>query len=272
MPQAVPYRAPAAACAADVLLALSHRPEMSITELSRTTQYTRSLLYRVLAELRERKLVDESRPSDDATTYRLGLSSLTIGISYAKSTPFLDVVRNVLRQLAQHTSETASLGVLRGTNVFYLMREEGSHSVLSVSAVGRSLPAHATAMGKAMLATLDPVELSELYGHHTKLTTLTPRTIADSESLSAHLGQIRGDRYAIEREETILGRCGIGVAIDASAIGHREKIGISLTSTIERFDAQPDAYTAPLLEAQEFLANQVSSRAVFHLEEGHGFD
>jgi len=268
----MPYRAPAAACAADALLALSDRPDMTITELSKVTGSTRSLLYRVLAELRERALIEESRRPDDVTTYRLGFSSIEVGVAYVRSLPYLDLVRNVLRQLAQQTSETASLGVLRGRNVHYLMREEGSRSVLSVSAVGRSLPAHATAMGKAMLATLPKEELDALYGQDSSLVTLTPRTIADGKTLIERLAQVRNEPYGVDAEETILGRCGVGVAIDASAIGSHEIMGISLTSTLERFNEEPESLTGPLLTAQAYIAEQVASRAVFGTEDDFGHD
>jgi DNA-binding IclR family transcriptional regulator len=72
--------------------------------------------------------------------------------------------------------------------------------------VGRTLPAHATALGKALLAELTHDEIDELMSH--ELRALTPNTVTTLEGLHAECAATRERGYAAEIEESSLGvRC-----------------------------------------------------------------
>lgn len=262
MPDAQRYRAPAAACAADILRALADRPDQSVADLARAIESTRSLVYRVLGELSERTLVSETSQDGGTTVYRLGLGSMEIGASYVSSVPFFELARAALRNLARLTGETANLGTLRDSDALYLMREEGSRSVFSVSRVGRALPAHATGMGKAMLATLTDDELEATYAADVTLYAFTEHTITDRSQLLQDLSETRTRRYAVENQETVLGRCCVGIAVDASPIGGKV-VGISVSTQSARFADEPETFLTPLLETRDALQRQLASRVVF---------
>ena len=70
------YAAPAAACAAEVLLALAKAPEpLSMSALAKMTGRTKSLVFRVIREL---EVTDCVRVSEDGR-YSLGISALELG-------------------------------------------------------------------------------------------------------------------------------------------------------------------------------------------------
>ena len=143
------YSAPAAGCAADILLALAREgAELSLNELAQHTGHTKSLVYRTLAELEPRRYVTKL----DSGHYTLGLATVELGGAFALQMPLMSSFRRVGRWLAQLTEETVNLGVLQGDQVLYLVREEGGRSVFALSIRRQALPANAVALGKALLA------------------------------------------------------------------------------------------------------------------------
>jgi len=67
-----------------------------------------------------------------------------------------------LRDLVAETGESAFLGVLDDTEVVYLLKEEGRHSIRTTARLGSRRPLHCTGLGKALLAALPPGEVAAL--------------------------------------------------------------------------------------------------------------
>src|SRR5690606_16050175 len=99
------------------------------------------------------------------------------------------------------------------------------------SRVGGRLPAHATGVGKVMLAHSDPALVREyLKGD---LTRVSPRTISSPAVLLRELQQVRSTGVAFDREES-----GNGIVCVASAvIGHQGVVGgLSLSGWSSRIN------------------------------------
>ena len=87
------------------------------------------------------------------------------------------------------------------------------------SAIGRGYPAHATSLGKVLLAHLDADALEAVIADH-GLLRFAPHTITDPDALRAELGRIRAQGYAVDDEEYEYGlRC-----IGAPIIGHTGQV------------------------------------------------
>ncbi len=84
-------------------------------------------------------------------------------------------------------------------DVVYLAKRESPHPIRLYSAIGRRLPAHATALGKAVLCTRDDASLAQLLPH--ELVALTTKTITDRPALMQELARCRSDGYAVDRSE-----------------------------------------------------------------------
>ena len=254
------YAAPAAACAADLLLVLARSESaLSIAQLSERAGYTKSLVYRVLGELQARDYV--SRLPDGG--YALGLAVVELGGAFTASVPLMSSVRHVLRRLADRTDETVSLGMLQGDQVLYLMREEGARSVFSVSHVGKRLPANAVALGKALLAEKTDAEVRAVFADrdgHGKLAALTPNTITSLDAFLDDLARVRERGHAEEHGESVRGRC----CVAAAAAFHQQgidNVAISISMDEARFHPDRESILEALRQARDQVAREARGRA-----------
>jgi DNA-binding IclR family transcriptional regulator len=232
-----------------------------MSQLAEKTASTKSLVYRVLAELEARDFVAR----DAAGMYSLGVVTVELGGAFSTSLPMMTSIRRLLRKLADTNGETASLGILRGDQVLYLVREEGERSVLAVSHTGKLLPANATALGKALLAELadDQVRAIFLSGDgsgHRQLQALTPHTITSLSRLLQELDGVRSRGYADEHQETVLGRGCVSVAVPLGMPG-METVGISISMSEPRLAAAEADAVEQLDDVRKRIIREVRSRA-----------
>lgn len=112
--------------------------------------------------------------------------------------------------------ETFQLSVLDRDEIIYLAKQEGQSLVRLESSPGMRFPAHATAMGKMMLALLPEGELERRYSGKS-LSAVTSHTLTDWAEFTAALADIRRTGYALDREEIIQGiSCAAAPVLDAS--------------------------------------------------------
>jgi DNA-binding IclR family transcriptional regulator len=91
-------------------------------------------------------------------------------------------------------------------------RPDGSRQMPEV---GMVIPAHASALGKAILAFTGP---DGRPGGKSPLRSMTGETITSREALEAELKSVRGTGLADEAEEALLGECGVAAPVfDAHA-------------------------------------------------------
>ncbi|HUN34091.1 MAG TPA: IclR family transcriptional regulator [Trebonia sp.] len=121
------------------------------------------------------------------------------------------------RPLQEHLDETVQLAVLTGTTVTFVAKLDTSRPVRLVTYVGRQLPAHASASGKAILAHVGPSALRAVLD--TGLPRVGPRTITEQAEFLAALDRVRRDGYAAEIEESAADlRCFSAPVFDAAGI------------------------------------------------------
>jgi DNA-binding IclR family transcriptional regulator len=99
------------------------------------------------------------------------------------------------------------------TVVHHVFRPDAAFQVLEV---GAQLPAHASALGKAMLAYAPEPVLRDLLSE--PLPKLTNRTLT-ARGLEAELATVREQGYARERDEAVLGESSVAAPITDHA-GH----------------------------------------------------
>ncbi|WP_381792382.1 IclR family transcriptional regulator [Streptomyces niveus] len=138
--------------AARLLSAVVDSPSgATLTELSKTTGLNVSTVHRLLATLTAEGLLCRSRESErflpGPVLLRLGRRSL--------SSSGLPDVTAVLKELADLTGETASVGVCRGDTVLTLMSVQSEQPLRYLGEPGRSVPLTGSAMGLA-IAAFDP--------------------------------------------------------------------------------------------------------------------
>ena len=188
----------------EVLAARGDRPAR-LQELADELQVPRSSMYALLQTLISRGWV---RTDITGSLSGIGIHALLTGTSYLDTDPRVRVVRPYLDEASQALGETIHMGRLDGRDVAYLATRESHEYLRTISRVGRRLPAHAGALGKALLAERDDAELPE--GSY---EALTPHTRTTREELAADLAGTRARGYSIDREEGVLGIVGFGFAL-----------------------------------------------------------
>ncbi|MFI5679219.1 IclR family transcriptional regulator [Streptomyces cellulosae] len=188
----------------ELLAARGDRPAR-LQELADELGVPRSSMYALLQTLISRGWV---RTDVTGSLYGIGIHALLTGTSYLDSDPRVRVVRPYLDEASESLGETIHMGRLDGRGVAYLATRESHEYLRTISRVGRRLPAHVGALGKALLAERDDAELPE--GPY---EALTPNSHTGRESLAADLARVRERGYSVDREEGVPGIVGFGFAL-----------------------------------------------------------
>ena len=120
--------------------------------------------------------------------------------------------RSALEQLAQATGEAAYLGVLDGPWVVGVDMVDTTQPVRVVPHLGRRLPAHAAALGKAQLAFRSREEREEMWKRAAPVS-VTGRTLAEPSRLADELARAAEREWALEDEELEPGVRGLAAPI-----------------------------------------------------------
>lgn len=139
--------------------------------------------------------------------YRLGPRLWEVAQAYAANDPLPRLAQPIMDRVVARTGETVQLARLDGVENVYLAISESPQPMKLVSAVGKRLYAHATGLGKALLAGLSDDEVRRRFGR-SELPRFTPNTISDLDALLKALAEVRARGYATDREEYVIGcRC-----------------------------------------------------------------
>ena len=143
----------------------------------------------------------------DDRRYHLGLRLWEVAQSYAAGDDLPRLAQPLMDRVVELTRETVQLARLDGIENVYLAISESPQPMKLVSAVGKRLYAHATGLGKVLLAGLDEPEVRRRLAR-VRLPRFTANTIVDHDELLAALRRIRLQGYATDNEEYVIGcRC-----------------------------------------------------------------
>jgi DNA-binding IclR family transcriptional regulator len=135
-------------------------PVLNMSETAKLLKINRTTLLRLLHTLEAEGFV-ERRPG--GAGFQIGLSFLEVGARALFSQDLVQVAMPVLTRLAEDLQLSAHLGVLDGSDVLYLVRRTPDTPLASNIRVGSRLPAHATALGRMILAYMPAVDVERLY-------------------------------------------------------------------------------------------------------------
>jgi DNA-binding IclR family transcriptional regulator len=192
------YRIQAIERAVSILNAFSPAdPELGVTELAERLGLHKSTVHRFMVNLDAAGLVERNPRTG---RYRLGLRIFELGGLVMQQMNLWDEALPFLEGLVHDSGETGHLAVLDGGEAIYIERVEARRALRVPSAIGRGYPAHATNLGKVLLADLPRERVEEIVAER-GLAAYTPHTITDLEGLEAELERIRVLGYAIDNEE-----------------------------------------------------------------------
>ena len=192
------YRIQAIERAVAILNAFSaEESELGVTELAERLGLHKSTVHRFMVNLDAAGLVERNPRTG---RYRLGLRIFELGGLVMQRMNLWDEALPFLEGLVRDSGETGHLAVLGGGEAIYIERVEARRALRVPSAIGRGYPAHATNLGKVLLADLSRERVAEIIAER-GLAAYTPHTITDPEQLSAELERIRENGYAVDNEE-----------------------------------------------------------------------
>lgn len=176
-----------------------HQP-VGMKEIRDGMAIPRSSLHGLLGVLQDHGFIG----TDQLGRYLIGLRAFEVGSSWQKTVGVESAAAPVLRDLVAEVKQIAHVGVLDGTDIVYIMKQENERPVRLVSAVGRRLPCHATALGKVLLSPFTEQQIHERFNVR-ELPAMTPSTITDLDQLIAVVEEVRHRGYCIDRGESTVG-------------------------------------------------------------------
>jgi IclR family pca regulon transcriptional regulator len=203
------------------------RPVLGIADIADQLGMSRSTTHRYVITLVALGYLEQGA----SRKYRLGLRVTDLGMSALNSTGLREHARPYLEELRQRSTYTINLGVLDGSEVLYVDRarsfRRGQSKIDLNIHPGTRLPAHATAMGKLLLAYLPEEEQRELIAGMT-LVRKGPNTITSKKALRTELDQIREEGFAVNDQELAEGLHAISAPVRSEA--HEVVAAISMAA------------------------------------------
>lgn len=226
---------------------------LSLEDVARRTHLPRSTTHRILDQLVRLRWLRRT-----SFGYSLGQRVRGLGGRDGSYAEIRSVAAPLLHELQMKTGMVVHLAVLDSNEVYYLDKVGGRFATAVPSRVGGRAPAHSTALGKAMLAWLEPEQVEDQLG--AVIGRMTHHTIGDLGTLHQELNRIR-QRHGLTFER---GECVAGISCVAAAVRGPEEPLASISLVGD--GRAPLETVAPLVVDSARQA----SRALFpQLEENH---
>lgn len=186
---------------------LMERDGMQLTEVAKELDMAKSTAYRHLVSIeREGYVVREG------DVYYPGMKFLNVSQYVRTRKDVYELTKPKVEQLADRTDERAEFIIEEQGWGIFVHRAIGDNAVQTDTQIGKRVPLHATAAGKAILADY-PDEQVEVILDQRGLSAMTDQTITGRDELYAELEEIRDDSVAYNRQEYIEGLNAVGVPV-----------------------------------------------------------
>lgn len=170
-------------------------PALTLSDVARRADVTRATARRILLTLERLGHV-----KSDGRQFSLTPRVLSLGWAYLSSLDLWELAQPLMRELTAQTGESTSAATLDGTEVVYVARVPTRRIMSITIQVGTRLPAHATSMGRVLLAGLTPEELDGFFAV-ARLEAFTDRTIVEHERLRRTLDDVRRQGWSFVDQE-----------------------------------------------------------------------
>lgn len=184
-----------------------HHEPMTITEVAGEVGLAPASARRMLLTLVELGYVEQN-----GRRFRIGPKVLDLGYSYMSSMPIWQIALPVLEQLSDTYRVSAAAAVLDGADALYALRTNSHQPSSILISAGTRLPAHITAMGRVLLASLTPERLDAVLSQ-VDFNQATERSVKSSTQLRKILDQVRKQGYSVVDEEMFYGLRAVAIPL-----------------------------------------------------------
>jgi len=169
----------------------------SVGDLCLKTGLKKSQVSKILAGFREHGLLTQDSRTRE---YCVGVRTVALAGQYLKSNMLSREALSPMRRVVNLTEHTATLCVLDGSDVMYLLSVESEQFIDHGWRAGSYIPFHATAAGKLLVAFLPDDEVDRIIAAK-GMPRYTPTTICDADALRAEFQVIRKNGVALTHSE-----------------------------------------------------------------------
>lgn len=183
-------------------------------DLSLTEIMERSGLDKSAAQRYAHTLSAEGYLAQNSQTrrYRLGAGVLDLTFHFLRTHALAEALNPILLELSQATAQKISLSLRDGDWLVHVLRHQTTTEHYHASLVGRRVPLHCTAGGRAVMSRLDEAELERLLAPE-HLAASTSRTLTTAKAIQAEIRKVRDRGYALVVDEFILGEVALAAAV-----------------------------------------------------------
>jgi DNA-binding IclR family transcriptional regulator len=228
-----------------VLTALQGARRMSLSELSARLDLAPSTTHGIVRTLVEHGMVVQERGS---SRYQLGPAVLRLGNVYLDTLELRSKAIPWAEDLARRTGLAVRTGVLLIDDVVIIHHEPRPDGTRQMPEVGIVIPAHASALGKAMLA-FAPDEAERMLGDG-ELRSMTGETLTSPDGVRRQLEQVRATGIAREQDEAVLGEGAVASPVFDSWGDVVGAIGVVVSGSTESDPADRVRETARALSRE----------------------
>ncbi len=203
------------------------KPRWGINEITSAMNLAKGTVYNIVHTLAGERMLTQD---PETRKYSLGPRIFALGTIMAGTLEINQKAGSPARRLAGKTGLICRVAVW-DRDAALVTFDIMSDQVESWARIGPRAVAYCSALGRALLAYLEPVELEE-YLDQTKLAAFTPHTITNRDRLIEELKQTKIRGYAMNNQEMSLRRGSIAAPIFKT--GGRLYASISLTGNPDR--------------------------------------
>ncbi len=174
-----------------------HREGIGLAELSKLVGLHNSTTFHLAKTLVS---LGYLRQEKDNKRYRVGRPLFALAASALDEIEMVNVATPVLEDLSRETSESSHFAVRMGDAVVVIARTSGPGAFQLTDRVGVVRPAHCTALGKIILASLRPEQLKRFL-ERAELKPSTPKSITDVGVLMREIVEVQRTGVAFDDGE-----------------------------------------------------------------------
>ena len=223
-------------------------PRLTLSDVARLTGVTRATARRILLTLQHLGYVRA-----DGRLFSLTPRVLSLGFGYLSSLNLWDIAQPFMEELVEQTHESCSAATLDLPDIVYVARVP-TRRIMTISlGIGSRLPAHATSMGRVLLADLPDDEL-DAYLATGPFTAHTERTTVDPGELRTAVHRVREQGWSLVDQELEMGLRSISAPIrggDGRAVA---ALNIAAAAPRVGLDDLRERFLPPLLATAEQIS------------------
>lgn len=233
-----------------------HREGIGLADLARRVGLHSSTAFHLIRTMVQLGYVSQPR---DSKRYRIGRRLFALAAGALDEVALVSVATPVLERLSLATGESGHFAIRSGDDIVVVAKTAGGGLFQLVDRSGAVRPAHATALGKVLLAALPDSELGRVLAN-LELRRFTAKTIVEREPLLRELEEVRSKGIAFDDGEFDAEvRC---VAVPVRDFAGRVTGAVGISGPIWRLSLQAlQDNSARVREAAELLSAELGARA-----------